>query len=107
MIIQSDIVIRRQVSGQSAGQGAKEKEPWASAQVLEKAQVIIAKAIQGNQSLFLCCLLIGARWVLLDLAKFGSGLELLRPRPLRKFLPPCQSPPIAAKVASSASRVRP
>lgn len=38
MIIQSDIVIRRQVSGQSAGQGAKEKEPWASAQVLEKAQ---------------------------------------------------------------------
>ena len=37
-----------------------------------------AKEIQGNPSPFLCLILLGLGWILLDLAKFGFGLEYIR-----------------------------
>jgi hypothetical protein len=50
--------------------GQKKKSAQGSAQVFEKARFG-----QGNPSVFLGFIWLGLGWILLDLAKFGFGLD--------------------------------
>src|SRR5277367_209759 len=75
--------------GRDGGPGSKRKKHLGGQRKSLK-RLNSAKRIQGNPSLFLCWSLAGLWWILLDLAKFGSGLEFAWRR--RRPTPPAALP---------------